>query len=78
MEEGCRLRTVPLVIDPHRSPTRHVGDSRSVLREVHRVSTRSIIFDYVASEQPLTAWAERLWLRYQDGEHTYISMRLGG
>ncbi len=45
----------------------HVEDPESVLREAQRVSKRSIIFDYVASERPLVAMAERLWLRYQDG-----------
>jgi SAM-dependent methyltransferase len=45
----------------------HVDDPERVLREAERVSTRSIIFDYVASERRLLAFAERLWLRYQDG-----------
>ena len=65
----------------------HIQNPESVLREAQRVSKRSIILDYVASEHPIVAAAERFWLRYQDGggmlhfgeaEWRRLVARLGG
>jgi hypothetical protein len=46
----------------------HVADPEMMLREARRVSARTIIFDYVASDHPMVAFVERLWIRVQDGD----------